>query len=387
MRICVVTGIFPPDIGGPASYVALLSEGLRSIGCEVEVVTYASAATGRKFPFPIHRISRSIPLPIRLLVALVKVVRAAVRSDVIYCNGLVVPSAVGSLLTRKPLVTKVEGDFAWERARNLRLTSDSITAFQTRRQNGKVEALRWVRNWCLEHSREVITTSRFLAKLIRGWGFAGEIEVIENAVEEGFGKGVAGLTKEECRARIGFSEKRVVVSAGRLVSWKGFRGVVLAARSLPAEAVVLIVGEGPERANLRELIASEGLGAKAFLMKKAPRKELAVYLKAADCFVLNSGYESCSHVVLEAMKMGTPVVAARAAGMPELIAHGENGFLFDKDDLSEMVRCIKKCLYGDTGERLAAEAARRLSRYNWPDVFSRTVRVLEREAGRGRCTS
>ncbi len=381
MRICVVTGIFPPDIGGPASYVASLAAGLRSVGCEVEVITYCSGASRqtRRGGFPVHRISRAIPLPVRLVIALLEVIRAAATSDLIYCNGLMLPSVLAGILLRKPLVTKVEGDFAWERASNLELTSDSIAAFQARRQSWKAEVLRGVRNWCLKRSAAVITTSRFLAGLIRRWGFAGRIEVISNAVEENFAEEAAELTREDCRARTGFPHKRVVVSAGRLVPWKGFREVVLAARSLGPETVVMIIGEGPEMANLAGLVESSGLAGKVLLMGKVPRKELAVCLKAADCFVLNSAYESCSHIALEAMKMGTPVVAARTTGVPEMIQHRENGLLFDKDDRNQMVSCIKECFNAGLRERLTSEATRRLSKYNWSDIFSLTLKVLDRE--------
>jgi len=385
MRICVVTGIFPPDIGGPASYVALLCESLRSVGVEVEVITYSTGLTQVTHPFPVHRISRAIPLPVRMLVTPIKILKAGCGSDLIYCNGLTVPSAIASLLLRKPMVMKVEGDFAWERATNLGLTKDSIRAFQSQQQNWRVGLLKAIRNWCLERSRTVISTSKFLAGLIRGWGYRGPVEVISNAVEEDFGKEVADLTREECRARIGFSGKKIVLSAGRLVSWKGFWAVILAAKSLEPEAVILIIGEGPEGSHLANLIESNGIEDKVFLIGKVSRSEMAVYLKAADCFVLNSGYESFSHVTLEAMKMGTPVIAARAAGMPELIEHGKNGFLFEKDDVDEMTERVEECLYDSAvRERLTTEAARGLSEYSWSSIFSRTLGVLKEGARRRR---
>jgi glycosyltransferase involved in cell wall biosynthesis len=385
MKICVVTGIFPPDIGGPASYVALLAESLHSLRREVEVITYSSARARSTHPFPVHRISRSLPLPLRLLATLVKILHAAHRSKLIYCNGLIVPSAIASLLLRKPMVMKVEGDLAWERATNVGRTEDSIEAFQTRPQDWRTALLKVIRNWCLKRSETVITTSRFLAKLIRGWGYRGCVEVIGNAVEESFGAEYAEIPREQCKQRIGFSGKTIVLSVGRFVSWKGFRAVILTARSLDPGVVVLIIGEGPDGPGLKRLIESNDLEDRVFLLGKISRRKLAVYLKAADCFVLNSGYESFSHVTLEAMKMGTPVVAARAAGVPELVEHGKNGFLFEKDDMSRMVACMKTCLDDRASrERVTAEAARRLSDYSWQRIFPRTVKVLQDTARRHR---
>jgi glycosyltransferase involved in cell wall biosynthesis len=210
------------------------------------------------------------------------------------------------------------------------------------------------------------------------------VEVVNNAVEEDFGEEAGALPKEECQRKIGLVDRRIVLSAGRLVSWKGFREVVLAARSLPSETVVLIVGEGPERVSLARLVDSMGLSKRVRLMGKAPRAELAVYLRAADCFVLNSGYESCSHIMLEAMKMGTPVVVARTTGIPEMIEHGENGLLFEKDNVVDMVSCITECLDDKRGSELADEAKRRLSDYAWESVFARTLDILRGAARKGR---
>jgi glycosyltransferase involved in cell wall biosynthesis len=383
MRAAIVTGIFPPDIGGPASYVALLGESLCSSGWKIEVITYSSGRPSVTCSFPVHRISRSIPLPLRLVITLFKTLRAAAAADLIYCNGLILPSAVAGLLLRKPLVTKLEGDLAWERATNLNLTSDPIVPFQTRPQNWKVRILKAIRNWGLRRSRVVITTSRFLERLIQGWGYSGPIEVISNAVEEAFGRGVAEATKEQCRAEIGFPHCRIVISVGRLVSWKGFPRLILAAKALRPEENVLILGDGPEKTRLAAQIKANGLGDKVFLMGRIHRNRLPVYLKAADCLVLNSAYESFPHVLLEAMKMGTPVVAAKAAGMPELIEDGKNGFLFDKDDVSQIVSRVNECLHEPAvRDRLVAEASKRLSNYAWSRILPQTLSVLEKAAGR-----
>jgi glycosyltransferase involved in cell wall biosynthesis len=385
MRICIVTGIFPPDIGGPASYVALLAESLHSVGWKVEVVTYSSATAAPRGLFPVHRISRALPLAVRLVLTITQVLRSGTRSDLIYCNGLVVPTTLASLLLRKPLVIKIEGDCAWERASNRGWTTDPIEGFQRRRQRCPVTALKRLRDWCLKRCCAVITTSQFLGRLIRRWGYAGPLHVISNAIEEDFGAEVANLSRAECKVRIGYPDRNIVVSVGRFVRWKGFAAVIRAAESLPDNTVVLIAGEGPERLRLTHLIVSAGLREKVFLVGKVSRTDLPLYLKAADCFVLNSGYESFSHVTLEAMKMGTAVVAARTTGMPELVEHERNGLLFEKDDVSRMVACMKTCL-GDwaSRERVTAEAARRLSDYSWQRTFPRTVKVLEGAARRHR---
>jgi glycosyltransferase involved in cell wall biosynthesis len=283
------------------------------------------------------------------------------------------------------MAMKVEGDFAWERATNRGWTTDSIEEFQRRRQKLRASALKLLRDWCLKRCETVIATSQFLGRLVRRWGHRGPLHIISNAIEDDFGAEVADLSKAECKVRIGFPDKNIVLSVGRFVRWKGFPSVICAAECLPENTVVLIVGEGPEGFRLADLIESAGLHERVFLVGKVSRRDLPLYLKAADCFVLNSGYESFSHVTLEAMKMGTPVVAVRTTGMPELVEHEENGLLFEKNNVNQMVSCINSFL-GDVGlrERVTTEAARRLSDYSWQRILPRTVKVLEGAARRHR---
>ena len=68
---------------------------------------------------------------------------------------------------------------------------------------------------------------------------------------------------------------------------------------------------------------------------------MAVYLAAADVFVLNSGYEGFSHQLLEALRAGVPVVTSTSGGNRELIEQGENGFLVKFNDEFNLVEAIK----------------------------------------------
>jgi glycosyltransferase involved in cell wall biosynthesis len=96
------------------------------------------------------------------------------------------------------------------------------------------------------------------------------------------------------------------VSSGRRVPWKGFEGI--------ARVV--------EREKTWHFFLAEGL----------PRSEALGWVKAADVFVLNSTYEGLSHALVEAMALGTPVIATRVGGNPELIQHEVEGLLIPPQD-------------------------------------------------------
>ena len=125
MRVVIVSNLFPPDIGGPATYVPRIARELQARGHGVTVVGGAPPGHDARsdrgaFPFPVHRVSRGLSLPIRLVVAVLMMVRAAWRADCIYVQGLAGPerqaagnaavttlpalNATGSLANDKALV-------------------------------------------------------------------------------------------------------------------------------------------------------------------------------------------------------------------------------------------------------------------------------------------
>ncbi|MCK5548769.1 MAG: hypothetical protein KAI64_07120, partial [Thermoplasmata archaeon] len=104
MRICIVTGIFPPDIGGPSSYLGWLAEALHNLGHKIRVVTYHDKKKRPDYPFPVYTIKRSKPLPSKITETLAKSIHAALKSDIIYINGLLCPAVTACLIARKPAV-------------------------------------------------------------------------------------------------------------------------------------------------------------------------------------------------------------------------------------------------------------------------------------------
>jgi glycosyltransferase involved in cell wall biosynthesis len=94
-------------------------------------------------------------------------------------------------------------------------------------------------------------------------------------------------------------------------------------------ARLLIVGEGPLRQNLEDLVRQSRCA--NIIRFLGPREDVAAILRAADVFVLPSRYEGCSNATLEAMASGLPVVACDVGGMRELVAHNRTGWLVPPD--------------------------------------------------------
>jgi len=112
------------------------------------------------------------------------------------------------------------------------------------------------------------------------------------------------------------------------------------ARDLPCK--LLLVGEGPELHKVHCKIKEFGLQDKVFFLGK--QDDVAHVISMADCLLLPSEKESFGLVALEAMACGVPTVASDTGGIPELITHGETGFLAPVGDTTAMAGYVRKLL-------------------------------------------
>jgi glycosyltransferase involved in cell wall biosynthesis len=118
----------------------------------------------------------------------------------------------------------------------------------------------------------------------------------------------------------------LLLYAGRLSAEKGIERLKPILDGLPG-ATLALVGDGPHRATLEAIFKGLPVVFLGFLHGE----ELASAFASSDVFVMPSVTETLGLVVLEAMSAGLPVVGARAGGIPDLIEHGVNGYLFDDE--------------------------------------------------------
>lgn len=380
MRICLITGIFPPDIGGPATYVSRFAQSLHQEHQHVTVITLGEERLD--FPFPVKRVSRSSPLPLRLFLIFLMLLRHGWRSEVWYINGLELPAVLAGKLLRKRLVMKIVSDYAWERAGNQKLTTDSVLEFQRHRQHWKVELHKALRSWLARQVEAVITPSNHVKNLVCGWNVPPEkIHVIYNAVEPIPGK--MG-SKQELRQQLNLPETGLlVITIGRLIPLKGIDRLIQVFANLlekhgqESKLHLLIVGDGPEKNSLTEFVKTLNLTAQIHFFGQLERKQALAYLRASDVFVLNSETEGFSHVILEAMLVGTPVIATNVGGNPEIVIDGENGLLVPSGDSDTLEEQICQVLQHPAIQgRLMAGGMRTIQGFSWSHLYQKTTEVL-----------
>src|SRR5829696_5601329 len=143
MRIAFLTGIWPPDVGGPATHGPDFSRFLVARGHEVHVVTMGDAQPAER-PCEVEVVSRRLPFPLRYGQIALRGARAARRADVVYASGTYAAAAAAATLARRPLVAKLVSDPAYERAQRYGLFSGTVDEFQLARSR-PVRALKAVR--------------------------------------------------------------------------------------------------------------------------------------------------------------------------------------------------------------------------------------------------
>jgi len=330
MKITITTGIYPPDIGGPATFLREFVPVLKKNGWTVDIITYGEprkdvVAISRDNPFKWWSFYRAVR-------------KSAHDADVIFATDTFsagLPAALAAKNLKKRLVTRFVGDSAWEIARSNGWTEDPFELFQKKKFDFKIELLRKCQRFVLRKS-DIITVSNFLESVLKKWGF--KSTVIPNAVSL-----VKLPVRNVLRKKFGFDKHFVILSAGRITKYKGIDKIIRMCAQLRKEIpelLLVIVGDGSALADAQKAAHEENITHIVHFEGRKNENETRALMKSADVLVLNSEYEGMSHTLLEAMSVECPVIASDVCGNPELVKN--RGLLFEYNNMIELKEGILK---------------------------------------------
>lgn len=374
MNILLVTGIFPPDHGGPATYVPAIAQALRHRGHRIVAVVTLSETLDHDdahFGFPVIRIRRRRPRAWRMLRTVASLRRLAASADVVYLNGLMIEGVVAAtVLAHRRTLIRAGGDPVWERACNQRFFHGTMAAFQNARLPLKWRLLRAAQRWYTRRADALITPSVFLRDIVSGWGVpAGRIHVVHNAV-------AATVEAAQTAAPVKTFD---LVTVGRLTRFKGIGDLIELAGDCGWS--LKIIGDGPLR---RELEADAArFSANIYFTGNIPQSQVAQEIAGARVLLLNSLSEGLPNAVLEAKAVGVPVVVTAVGGSLEVVRDGVDGFLVPHG-APHILRARVTALLQDEGLRLRMGAAGRrdvATRFGFEDMVRKTEAVLRGTAG------
>jgi glycosyltransferase involved in cell wall biosynthesis len=352
MRIKLISGIYPPEIGGPAQFIPKLADFLLKKSHECEVLTLGNKPIlPSQQAWTVDYIKRD-KLPIRFTKVIAHLLRERKKSDIYFANGLIEEVGIFLFVTRRKGVAKIVGDAVWERARNNGETVESVSEFNLHDGTFKQRIERILLVFALNQFKLVMCPSHELKNLVSRWGVRTPIVVIQN-----------GVTVPDINQ---IAEKEFdVVTVSRLVNWKNVDFVIKACHR--AGASLTVVGEGPEREQL-EAIAKEN-DLKVFFAGNIDNFEIPNILKKSKLFVLYSDYEGLSFALLEAMSYGVVPVVSNCEGNTSVITNGVTGYVVPMKNLEYLAQSIKTLLSEEKLRESMAVNSKALiiDRYNLED--------------------
>ena len=335
MDILITVGIFPPDIGGPASFVPKISKYLINKGHNVKIICLSDKEhLDYKDEFSVIRINRNLPIISRWFKTIVKIYNVSKKSDLIFVNGLGTEATIANLFSRKKVIRKIVGDPVWERVYNKKLINESFDDFQENKHGIFISLQKIIRNWSINKSNLIITPSQHLKTFINKIGVDNKILVINN-----------GVTIQETNNKVFQNSIIQLLVVSRLVTQKNIDSIIKAVKVMENEGIILnIVGDGSEINNLKNLVENYDLKEKVNFIGKIENAKLNEYLSNADIFVQASNYEGLPHSILEAINYEIPILSTEVGGCSVLLNKGERGYIIplpiSETGISDGIRTI-----------------------------------------------
>lgn len=187
---------------------------------------------------------------------------------------------------------------------------------------------------------------------------------------------------EDIDRMLGLRGKKVVVFAGKLTSYKGVKYLIRAAKKIHGE--VLILGDGPERKNLQQIVKDERIKNVRFIGHLGKDTNFLVkFYSRAQVFVAPSVWdEPLGLVILESMACETPVVVTRKGGIPLAVKDGKNGFFIKPRNSNDIAQKVNFLLDNEERRLKMAKKARQIAeeKFAWEVIGRRFINIYQKFA-------
>ena len=349
MRVLVTVGIFPPDIGGPATFVPKIAKYFQDeLNYEIEILTLSDNKNSNiNDDFSVKRIDRNLPIIYRWLKTIFTIYKLGKNKDLIFVNGLGTEATIANIFLKKKIIRKIVGDPVWERAYSKAKISESFDEFQVKNYGFSISLQKKVRSFSIKKTDIVVTPSQHLKNFILNLGFKNKIEIINNGV----------LIPEE-NTNIFTNDQINITIVSRLVSHKNIEKIIKAISDLNSPLIYLnIIGDGPELNQLQKISLESNNKDNIIFHGKLNRDEIDHIFLNSDIYVQASNYEGLPHSLLEAMSYGIPVLCTPVGECKEILGNEDRGYILDlpvsKNNIKSKISQIigEKDIANKKGER------------------------------------
>jgi len=375
MNFLLTSGIFYPDIGGPSSYLReLIKYIINTKKSKVCIITFGDINKSYKIyltkNIEVIKINRNRNKFIRFLITVFIIFIKFKKNTSLYANGLFFEVGLISIIKNKTFISKIVGDYHWERFIRLGYTESSIKEFNKKKY---IFIINLIRKISFLKCKKIIVPSIYLKKVVISWGLNKEFEVINNFFTK--------LKHTNKKTDSKFDEilkikknKKIVLTVSRLVKHKNIDFLI---KSLNFNNYILIIiGSGPEYCKIQKLIKENKLEDNIFLLGSLEKTEVYEAMTKSNIFLLHSSYEGFPHVVLEAMSNNIVCLVSNVGGNSELIKNNYNGYLTELFNIKDLNTKIDLILSNNRLEIILSNARLTLKRFDKEQLLKKTFNVL-----------
>ena len=345
----MTVGIFPPDIGGPATFVPKIAKYFQDeLNYEIEILTLSDNKNSNiNDDFSVKRIDRNLPIIYRWLKTIFTIYKLGKNKDLIFVNGLGTETTIANIFLNKKIIRKIVGDPVWERAYSKAKISESFDEFQVKNYGFSISLQKKVRSFSIKKSDIVVTPSKHLKNFILNLGFKNKIEIINN-----------GVFIPEENTNIFTNDQINITIVSRLVSHKNIKKIIRAISDLNDPLIYLnIIGDGPELNQLQRISLESNNKDNIIFHGKLNRDDINHIFLKSDIYIQASNYEGLPHSLLEAMSYGIPVLCTPVGECKEILGNEDRGYILGlpvsknniKSKISEIIG--EKNIANKKGER------------------------------------
>lgn len=302
--------------------------------------------------------------------ALHEVVRSLIdefKPDIIHAHAATVPGYLGLMIKNKynlPLVCSLRGCDI-----NAYPFYDKFSMYLTKKLISGADQLVSVSNALKDAASTLSKPKR-------------KIKVIYNGCDVD-----TFVFREEDRSRIrkelGILENdKMIAFVGNISRDKGIFELMTALTRLNSKrdyVHLLIIGSGPERRAIQDIVDLYNIGGKVHIMGERLHSEIPKYLSAADIFALPSYTEGLPNVVLEAMSCSLPVIATRVGGIPEVVEEGKSGILIERKNVDALSKAIERLIEDESLAKKMGIHGRKIveNKFSWYRNADEVIQIYD----------
>jgi len=367
MRILIATGIYPPDIGGPATHVKKLVELFSQRGYAVKVITY-----GRRTDTNVTAISRGWPFGLRHLIYFIVCCYWARQFDIIFAQDATavgLPALMAAKILGKKFFIRIGGDLLWERlAEQEKTTLSFMEYYQQGRYLVDRPILFHLIRYVLRNAMKVIVVAPFLKEVYeKYYGISEEkIKVILNPVELG-------------DFSINFVDKDepIILFAGRFVVYKNLKFLLRVfdrVRQKLNRGRLVLIGDGPQKNDLVNFAKNLSSANYIEILSPISREKLLEKIKKITICMGPALTEFNPNFILECLSMGKLSLLSQENGLSVRLP---DELLFDPRNDQELEEKLSKLLQPDGYHQVVSLLAGLPTGPNWQHVIDEYLSLFK----------